>query len=410
MNVKTRFQLSSMMFLEYFVWGAWYVTLNTYLGKSLNFEGSQIGLIYSTNAIAAMLSPVLVGMVADRFFASEKVLAVLHILGAIFIYCTSLVDSFGMVYLFILLYNLTFMPTIALTNALSFHQMQDPGKEFPSIRVLGTIGWIVVGLIIGFMAVEATVVPLRIAAFAALALGLYSFTLPHTPPQSKGKVSIKEVLGLDALKLMKNSSFAVLVICSMLLCIPLAFYYNFTNLFLNDSGIEKAAALMTMGQGSEIIFMLIMPFFFRRLGVKKLIMIAILAWVLRYILFSYGEAGITGWMLLVGIALHGICYDFFFVTGQIYVDKKANKSIRSSAQGLITFATYGVGMFIGANVSGLIVNRYSMQLEDVITFDWNKIWLAPAVLSLIIFIIFSLLFKDKVTEKKTKDKSELATT
>lgn len=409
MNLKIRFKLSTMMFMEYFVWGAWYVTLNTYLGKTLNFEGSQIGLIYSTNAIAAMLSPVLIGMVADRFFASQKVLAFLHILGAIIIYCTSLVDSFGMVYLLILLYNLTFMPTIALTNALSFHQMQDPGKEFPSVRVLGTVGWIVVGLIIGFWAVEATVIPLRVAAFAALVLGLYSFTLPHTPPQTKGKVTLKEVLGLDALKLMKNFSFSVLVICSMLLCIPLAFYYNFTNLFLNDAGIEKAAAIMTLGQGSEIIFMLIMPFFFRRLGVKKLILIAIVAWVLRYVLFSWGDAGITSWMLMVGIALHGICYDFFFVTGQIYVDKQADKSIRSSAQGLITFATYGVGMFIGANVSGIVVNQFSMPMDEIITYQWNKIWLVPAAFSVVIFFIFSALFKDKVKEpKKLKEPSMAA--
>lgn len=406
MNSKVRVQLSSMMFLEYFVWGAWYVTLNTYLGKTLNFEGSQIGLIYSTNAIAAMLSPVIVGMIADRFFASQKVLAVLHILGAIIIYFTSYVESFGMVYLLILLYNLTFMPTIALTNALSFHQMQDPGKEFPSVRVLGTIGWIVVGLIIGFWAVEATAIPLRVAAFAALILGIYSFTLPNTPPQSKGKVSLSDVLGLDAIKLMKNFSFSVLVISSMLLSIPLAFYYNFTNLFLNDAGIDKAAALMTMGQGSEILFMLVMPFFYRKLGVKKLVMIAILAWVLRYVLFSMGDAGITSWMLMVGIALHGICYDFFFVTGQIYVDKKANKSIRSAAQGLITFATYGVGMFIGANVSGIIVNKYSTQVNEIILYSWDKIWLVPAVFSLIVFILFGLLFKDDIAKPENTEKSK----
>lgn len=404
MNNSIRIKLSSMMFLQYFVWGAWYVTLSTYLGKNLNFEGPQIGLIYGTVAIGAMVSPVFIGMVADRFFASQKILGVLHLIGGILLLAVSQITNFGWFYAVILIYTITYMPTIALTNALSFKQMADPGKEFPTIRVLGTIGWIIAGTIIGFMQIEAQAIPLQLAGAVAIILGLYSFTLPHTPPEKKGSeaASLKELLGLDALKLMKNFSFAVLVISSLLVCIPLSFYYNFTNLFLNDLGMDKAAFKMTFGQGSEIFFMLVMPFFFRKLGVKKLILIAIVAWIARYLFFAFGDIGVSSWMLYAGILLHGICYDFFFVTGQIYVDKRANKDIRSAAQGLITFATYGVGMFIGAWVSGQVVGQYSQTINDTITYQWDKIWIIPVVASVIVLFLFGFFFRDSVKKESTE--------
>ncbi|MEM6845611.1 MAG: nucleoside permease [Bacteroidota bacterium] len=393
MDFRTRAQLSGMMFLEYFVWGAWYVTLGTYLGTTLQFEGTQIGLAYSAFAIAAMISPFFVGMVADRFFPTERVLGVLHLLGGGILYYLTTIEDFALFYPVIIAYTLCFMPTIALTNSLSFHHMENPGKEFPGVRVLGTISWIIAGLIIGYLNIESQSTPILIAAGMSVVMGLYSFTLPHTPPKSKGeKASWQDIIGLDALKLMKERSFAVLFIASLLICIPLSFYYSFANLFLNNIGVENAAGKMTMGQMSEILFLLLMPFFFKRLGYKKMLMIGMACWGLRYVLFMLGNPSELVWMLYGGIILHGICYDFFFVTGQIYVDERAPKNIKNAAQGLITFATYGVGMFIGSLLSGIVAENYTV---DQSTYLWDKIWLVPAVLSVIVLVLFTIFFKEK---------------
>jgi len=403
MNVKTRLQLSGMMFLEYFVWGAWYVTLGTYLGATLKFEGSQIGLTYSAFAIAAMISPFFVGMVADRFFPTERVLGVLHIVGAALLYYLAQIEDFSLFYPVIIAYTLCFMPTIALTNSLAFSHMENPGEQFPGVRVLGTISWIIVGLIVGFMEVEAMNTPILIASGASIVMGIYSFTLPHTPPKSKGqKASVRDILGLDAIKLMKDRSFAVLFIASLLICIPLSFYYSFANLYLNDIGVTNAAGKMTMGQGSEILFLLLMPFFFKRFGYKKMLMIGMAAWAARYALFMFGNPTELVWMLYGGIILHGICYDFFFVTGQIYVDERAPKSVKNAAQGLITFATYGVGMFIGSWLSGIIVESNTNVVDDVKEYLWYEIWLIPAVLSAVVLVLFTIFFK----EKKAIDKPD----
>lgn len=406
MDFRTRAQLSGMMFLEYFVWGAWYVTLGTYLGATLQFEGTQIGLAYGAFAIAAMISPFFVGMVADRFFPTERVLGVLHLVGAVLLYFLSQTTDFGLFYPLIIAYTLCFMPTIALTNSLSFQHMENPGKEFPGVRVLGTISWIIAGLIVGYLSIEDQATPILIAAGMSVLMGLYSFTLPHTPPKSKGeKASWQDIIGLDALKLMKDRSFAVLFIASLLICIPLSFYYSFANLFLNNIGVENAAGKMTMGQMSEILFLLLMPFFFKRLGYKKMLMIGMGAWALRYVLFMFGDPGSLVWMLYGGIILHGICYDFFFVTGQIYVDERAPKNIKNAAQGLITFATYGVGMFIGSLLSGIIAENYTV---DQNTYLWDKIWLVPAVLSAIVLVLFTIFFKEKQVRKSTDKIKETA--
>ena len=401
MNPKIRLQLSAMMFLEYFVWGAWYVTLGTYLGANLEFEGSQIGLAYGAFAIAAMISPFFVGMVADRFFPTERVLGVLHLVGAGLLYLLAQIEDFSLFYPVIIAYTLCFMPTIALTNSLSFEHMENPGEQFPGVRVLGTISWIIVGLIIGFMGVESLNTPILLASGSSVVMGLYCFTLPHTPPKSKGqKASVRDVLGLDALKLMKDRSFAVLFIASLLICIPLSFYYSFANLFLNNIGVENAAGKMTMGQGSEILFLLLMPLFFKRLGYKKMLMIGMFAWGARYLLFMWGNPTELVWMLYGGIILHGICYDFFFVTGQIYVDERAPKSVKNAAQGLITFATYGVGMFIGSWLSGIIVESNTVVQEDLKNYLWDEIWLIPAVLSFIVLVLFTIFFREKASLKK----------
>ena len=392
MPITIRLKLFTMMFLQYFVWGSWYVTLGTYLGETLGFQGQQIGLAYGTTAVAAMISPFFVGMIADRFFATERILTVLHLIGGVILLFASQMQTFLPFYLVLLSYTLLFMPTLALTNSLSFHQMQNPGKEFPVIRVLGTIGWIVAGNIIGILELESSPVQLQLAAGSSVVLGVFCFVLPHTPPKRTAeRMTMRDVLGLDALGLLKERSFAIFVLGSFLISIPLQFYYTFANPFLNEIGLENAAGKMTLGQVSEIGFMLVMPWFFVRLGIKRMLLIGMLAWVCRYIFFAFGDVSALTWMLYAGILLHGICYDFFFVTGQIYVDRKAPTHLRGAAQGLIAFVTLGVGFFVGSWLSGLIVD-YFAKPEG--THTWNAIWLVPAVGAALILVLFASLFKE----------------
>jgi len=388
-----RLALSGMMFVQYFVWGAWYVTLGTYLSTTLGFDGSQIGLLYGTTAVAAMISPFFVGMVADRFFATEKILALLHVAGAGLLYLASTADTFAVLYPTLLAYTLCYMPTLALTNALAFHHVTDGARDFPRIRVLGTIGWIAAGVLVGRLGIEATALPLQIAAAASLAMGLYSLLLPHTPPKrAAGPLTVRAALGLDALALMRDRSFATLVIGSFLLCIPLQFYYAFTNLFLNEIGVAEPATKMTLGQISEIGFMLLMPWFLVRLGVKTTMLVGMAAWAVRYVLFAQGNAGDFTWMLYAGILLHGICYDFFFITGQIYVDQRADASIRAAAQGFIAFVTLGAGMFIGAWASGAVVEAYTLPAGG---HDWRMIWLVPAGATAVVGVLFFAFFNPR---------------
>ena len=393
MEITVRVKLSVMMFLEYFVWGAWYVTMGTWLG-SLAFSGEQIGLTYGTTALAAMISPFFVGMIADRFFATQRLLAALHALGGLAILYASTRTTFWPLYAAVLVHTLFYMPTLALTNSISFRQMQDPGREFPVVRSLGTIGWIVAGLLVGSMGVEATSTPLQLAAGGSFVLAVFCLLLPHTPPQKTGRVRARDVLGLDALALLKDRSFAVFVLGSFLVCIPLQFYYAFANPFLNEIGVTNAAGKMTLGQMSEIVFMLLMPWFFRRLGVRNMLLVGMAAWVARYVLFAYGDNATLVWMLYGGILLHGICYDFFFVTGQIYVDQKAPANVRAAAQGFITFVTYGVGMLIGSWLSGRVVDAYVTTTSGVIDgHDWQRIWLVPAAGAFAVLLLFALFFR-----------------
>ncbi len=397
-----RLKLSTMMFLQYFIWGAWYVTLVTYLSQRLHFNDSQIGWAYATTAIAAMISPFFIGLVADRFYASEKVLSVLHLTGGCLLYWVSSLETFEGVFPILLAYTLCYMPTLALTNSLSFHHMERPEREFPRVRVLGTIGWIAAGLVVGRLHLEATAVPLRIAAGASILMGLYCLLLPHTPPKGGGQtLNLRGLMGLDSLSLMKERSFAIFVVGSFLLCIPLQFYYTFTNLFLNEIGVSEAASKMTLGQGSEILFMLAMPFFLTRVGLKPTLLIGMAAWVARYLLFGWGNSDELVGMLLGGILLHGICYDFFFVAGQVYVDQKASIQIRAAAQGFIALVTLGVGMFVGARVSGLVVQHYSfVGLEGVIQHDWGQIWLVPAGAATVVLVLFALFFRPGPSKMK----------
>jgi nucleoside transporter len=420
MDTKTYLRLSVMMFLEFFVWGAWFVTLGTHLGKELHFPASQIGYTYLMNNIAAIISPFFVGMIADRYFASQKVMGVLHLIGGALMYWSSGISTFSLLIFGLLLYNLTYMPTLALVNAISFRQMGKPEQQFPKVRVWGTIGWIVAGLFISFILarfypeVEQTAVPLKMAAVASILLGLYSFTLPNTPPQNAGKkVSAGEILGLKALRLMKQKSFFIFVLCSLLISIPLAFYYSFTNLYLNSLGMKYAVAKQSLGQVSEVGFMILMPFFFARLGVKKMLLVGMLAWVVRYAFFASGNLGPLEWMLYVGILLHGVCYDFFFVTGQIYVDKKASPEIRASAQGFITLITYGVGLGLGTVIAGWVAQAFTIidpatgkARIDPITqdflYNWKPIWWIPAAFAAAVALFFALTFRDREADKSAR--------
>jgi nucleoside transporter len=394
MDLSTRLKLSVMMFLQYFVWGAWYVTMGTYLLKTLQFSGQQSGLAYSATAIAAMVSPFFVGLVADRFFATERILAALHLLGAALLYYLSTVTDFGVFYPLLVGYTLCYMPTLSLTNSLSFHQMKDPGREFPAVRVLGTLGWIVAGFVISGLSAEALALQFRVAAGASALLGVFSLALPHTPPaRANTRTTARDILGLDALQLMKERSFAIFVLGSFLICIPLQFYYAFTNPFLTELGITNTAAIQTMGQMSEVGFMLVMPLFFARLGVKWMLIIGMATWVLRYVLFAMGDGGALVWMVYLGILVHGICYDFFFVTGQIYVDKKAPLHIRGAAQGFISFVTYGVGMFVGSYLAGWVLDRYATTQNGVTLHTWQPIWIIPAVFAGVVLVLFAAFFR-----------------
>ena len=413
MKKTVQIQLSAMMFLQFFVWGAWFVTMWRYLNH-LNFDGTQIGAAYSTTGWAAVISPFFVGMIADRFFSAQKVLAFLHLVGAGLMAWVSTITDPLLFFWVLLAYTVCYMPTLSLSNSISFAQMTNPETEFPPIRVLGTIGWIAAGLLVGFMpksvfgldTIEDTNIPMRIAAASSLLLAIYCMFLPNTPPKSTGqKVTASDILGLKALGLLKDRSFAIFILCSLLICIPLSFYYQSANGFLGEIGLKNAAAKMTLGQVSEFFFMLTMPFFLARLGIKKLMLVAMAAWILRYVFFAFGntQSTLTTSLLYLGILLHGICYDFFFVTGQIYVDKKAPADIRAGAQGFIAFVTLGLGMIIGNLINGVVTRRYTVTSMtdglETTTHNWQAIWLIPAVMAVAVVGLFALTFADRTAAK-----------
>lgn len=389
-----RIRLSFMMFLNYVIWGAWYVTIGTYLTATLKFSGTETGLVFGTTALASMISPFFVGLVADRFFSSERVLAVLHLIGAVLLFLVTRSTGFAAVYGLMLAYCLCYFPTISLTNSLTLQHIQDPGRDFPLIRVFATLGWIAVGVVIGQMGVEATTTPFLIAAGASLAMSLFSLTLPHTPPPNRGQqITARRILGLDALVMLKDPTFLVFLVASILACIPLTFYFSFTNAYLNDLHVVNSAGKMALGQVSEVAMMLLMPFIFRRVSVKTILLMGMLAWTVRYALLAYGNPDSGMWMFYVAILLHGICYDFFFMTGQLYTDMRAPSNLRSAAQGLITFMTYGVGMFIGSLLSGRAVDYFTTTTGGVVTHDWKGFWLSSSLGALVILIMIALLFR-----------------
>jgi nucleoside transporter len=391
MKAKTSIILSVMMFLQYYIWGSWYVTMGTYMSEFLKSTGIQIGAVYSALAIATMISPFFVGMVADRYFSAQRVMGVLHILGAVLLFLASRVGNNTAFYWTILLYSLVYMPTIALSNSVAFHQMADPGKQFPVVRVFGTIGWVISGFMIARLGIEKSAVTFHMAAIVSAVLGIYSFMLPDTPPQGKTQSSARSILGIDAFVLFRDKPYLIFFIAAIFVCIPLSFYFGFANLFLNQSGMQNAAGKMVLGQVSEALFILAIPLLFNQIGVKKMLIIGMTAWMLRYLCFAYGNMDSGVWMLYAGILLHGVCYDFFFVTGYMYTEKKSNDKIKNAAQGLFTFVTYGLGMFIGTWFSGFVTSYYTVDQA----YQWKNIWHIPTIISIAVLICFIFFFREK---------------
>ena len=405
MKSAINLKLSVMMFLQFFIWGAWYTSIAVYM--TAQGMGSLTHWPFTVNPIAAIAAPFFLGLIADRFFATEKVLAVLHVLGgAVLLAVPSLSGNPTAFILGLLAYNLCYMPTLGLSNSLAFHHIEDQEKQFPRIRVFGTLGWIVAGLSISFVlgrvmgtVAESTAAPLYTAGIASLLLGAFCLTLPHTPPSARGKaVSIGSILGVDAFRQLGSGPFYVFLASSFLICIPLAAYYNFTQLFLGAAGVTNIAATQTLGQASEVGFMLLMPFFFARLGVKWMLVVGMGAWALRYALFALGAPDQVQWMVFAGIALHGICYDFFFVTGQIYVDKKSSPAVRGQAQGMLVLVTYGVGMLIGAQIAGQVYNHFLGASTALTPAQWQSFWWIPSAFAVGVLLFFAVLFRDKVVE------------
>ena len=409
MKKTVQFQLSFMMFLEFFIWGGWFVTMGSFLGSNLNASGAETGMAYSTQSWGAIIAPFIIGMIADRYFNAEKILGVLHLVGAVLMYMMAQSTEFSTFYPYVLGYMIAYMPTLALVNSVSFNQMSDPAKQFPLVRVWGTVGWILAGLAISFIFKwdsESNIAngmlsnTFIMVAIASLVLGVFSFFLPKTPPTSnkEEKATISDILGLDALKLFKDRNFLVFFISSFLICIPLAFYYQNISLFLTEYKVDNSTAWASLGQVSEVAFMLLLPFFFKKYGFKNTVLFGMFAWVIRYVLFAYGNNGDLFFMLVTGIALHGICYDFFFVSGQIYTDSKAGDKVKSAAQGLITLATYGIGMLVGFWVAGNIVDK---NLIANGTHSWQDIWLFPAIFAIAVLVIFALFFKNEKVDYKS---------
>jgi len=420
-----RTKLSTMMFLQFFIWGAWYTTIGNYM--SAHGMSSDAYLPYTVNPIAAIVAPFFLGLVADRYFATQRVLGVLHLLGGVLMLLVpGATGSPGLFVFLILLYNLCYMPTLGLANSLAFHNITDQEKQFPMIRVFGTIGWIVAGLFIGFVLSrfsgaqlpDTTPLPLYTTGVASLLLGLYSFALPHTPPPGAGRpVSIRSIIGIDALRDLGSKSFYVFIASSLLICIPLAAYYAYAPIFAKvgvyDAGTSNIvtrvfpnpSSLMTLGQISETGFMLLMPLMFIRLGVKKMLLVGMGAWVLRYALFAMAAPSAVFWLIVLGILLHGVCYDFFFVTGQIYVHKKSSPAIRGQAQGFLVLVTYGVGMLIGGLIAGKVYNGFKGAATDLTLAQWAKFWPLPAAFAGVVMVLFAIFFRPQTQESPVAQQS-----
>lgn len=388
-------RLCIMMFLNFVVWGCWYVTIGTYLTATLHFSGTQAGAVFGTTALASMISPFFVGLIADRYFSTERVLSALHLIGGVFLYLVTRVSSFPVVYALMFGYCLCFFPTLALTTSITLKNITD-ARRFPLFRVFGTLAWIVIGITIGKLRVEASSTQFLLAATGSVVMAVFCLFLPHTPPANKmGVLSVRQILGLDALVMLKDRSYLVFMIASILACVPLTFYFSFTNAFLNEVGVVNAAGKMTLGQFSEVLVMLAMPLIFRRVSVRGILLLGLAAWAVRYALLAYGNASGGMWMFYLAIVIHGVCYDFFFVTGQLYTDQEAPENLRNTAQGLYTFVTYGIGMFFGSLLSGIAVDFFTASTGGRLVRNWNGFWLSSSLGALTLFLVFAIFFRTR---------------
>jgi len=391
-------RLATMVFLHYFVWSCWYNTLSVYLG-TLKFTGTQIGLAYGTTAIGALVSPFLIGVIADRYVPAQRLLGVLHLLGAGLLWWISQQTTFSVFYPSLIVYTLTYMAGHGLINTITLAHAPNPAKWFPIVMAAASAGWIAAANVVNFAGLADNKGMFTLACGVAIAIALYAFTLPDTPPKGDaGPVSAGKLLGLDALKLFKDRSFAVFMICSFLICIPLSFYFTWTGAFLSEMNVADYASKMTLGQVSEVGFLLLLPILLPILGAKRIMILGMAAWAVRFALFAYfHEQPTATWMVLGGILLHGMCYDFIFVMGRMYVDKAAGDSLRASAQGLHAVFTLGAGMFVGSWLSGVVAQNYT-NAQNV--HDWKAIWLVPALMSAVLIPVFLALFREKPADTR----------
>ncbi|MGV3659956.1 MAG: MFS transporter [Prosthecobacter sp.] len=398
MQTQLKIKLSIFMFLQYFIWGAWYVSMGAYLSNTLKFEGAQIGLAYGAFAIAAMISPFLVGLIADRFFASEKLLAVLGILGGAMLCVLPRLQDFGSFYPALIFYCALYVPTLALGNSLSLHHLDNPKTDFPRVKMLSAVGWIAGLATLNFLNGAESSIQFYLAGGASIVFGLFSLALPHTPPMKTGaNVSLGEILGLDALALLKKPSFAIFILCMFLICIPLYFYFVNLGIYLTELKWENMLVKTSFAQISDIIFFLLLPFFLRRFGYKVTIFMGIACWVARYFALSgsVGAGAAQTALVFTAILLHGACYDFLFIAGQLYVDDEANERIRGAAQGFIAFILWGVGAFVGTLLAGKVLAEHALKGPvNGLAHDWEAIWRFPAWGSVAVLIVFLLFFRE----------------
>ncbi len=396
MQTKLKVQLSIFMFLQYFIWGSWYVTMGSYMEKVLKFNGAEIGLAYGAFAIGAMIAPFFVGLIADRYFASEKLLGVLGLLGGVLMYLLAKVPAgeFWTFYALLIVYCATYVPTLALGNSLSLHQLQNAKADFPRVKIFSAVGWIAGGIAVSRIHAEESYQQFYLAGGLSIVFGLFAFTLPHTPPKKVGRASVGEILGLDALGLMKKRSFAIFIVCMFLICIPLYFYFVNLHIYLGELEWKNAAEKMTLAQVSDVVFLFLLPYMLRSLGYKLTIFVGILAWVMRFFFLAQSatsSSDMQSTLIIAAICLHGVCYDFLFIAGQLYVDDESNERIRGAAQGFIAFILWGIGGFVGTFIAGRVQGANTLAEHS---HNWYGIWLVPAIMAAIVLVLFLIFFRD----------------
>jgi nucleoside transporter len=400
MQNQLKIKLSIFMFLQYFIWGCWYVSMGAYLANTLKFEGAQIGLAYGAFAIGAMISPFLVGLIADRYFASEKLLAVLGILGGAMLCVLPRLNDFASFYPALIFYCALYVPTLALGNSLSLHHLENPKTDFPRVKMLSAVGWIAGLATLNFLNGAESPIQFYLAGGASIVFGFFSLALPHTPPMKTGAdVKISEVLGLDALALLKKPSFAIFILCMFLICIPLYFYFVNLGIYLTELKWDNMLVKTSFAQVSDVIFFLLLPVFLKRFGYKTTIFMGISCWVARYFALSgsVGAGAAQTALIFTAILLHGACYDFLFIAGQLYVDDEANERIRGAAQGFIAFILWGVGAFVGTLLAGKVLAANALETPvNGLSHDWQAIWQAPAWGAAVVLVIFLIFFREPV--------------